>query len=130
MSVQAPIQQTKEFLAQKPDFSEDVSKLKEFAADNAKWFKIAGWLVGATVLVLAGLLVSGRIDEFYEMLWSTCCWGEPWTNVMRRVPFAYPTVFLIPTVGLARYLPLRVGTRIIVVWVTFFVGFLGGHVFW
>ena len=49
---------------------------------------------------------------------------------MRRVPFAYPAVFVIPTLVLARYLPLRVGTRIIVVWVTFFVGFLGGHVFW
>jgi hypothetical protein len=49
---------------------------------------------------------------------------------MRRAPFAYPAVFLIPTVALARFLPLRVGTRIIVVWVTFFVGFLGGHVFW
>ena len=73
LSIQRPLQQTRAFLGQEPDFSEDVSKLRAFASDHARWIRIAAWLVGATALVLVGLLLSGRIDDAYRSIWSACC---------------------------------------------------------
>jgi len=94
------------------------------------WIRVAIALIGTFSAVILGLLLTGNLGSVYESIYMTCCWDEPWTHVMRRAPWAYVGLFVVPTVGLARWLPLRVGTRAIVVYSTFLVGFLGGHVLW
>ncbi len=81
-----------------------------------------------TLLVVVGLML-GWTQDAYMWLWTNTT-GRPWTFVMRDNVWIFPTVSGGALAALARGLPLRYWTRVVIMWSTFALGFLGGHVFW
>jgi hypothetical protein len=70
-----------------------------------------------------------RLGRAYELLWQGTT-REQFTFIMRRNPWLYA----IPSVGIVLVtgwlLPARQWGRAILVYIVFFLGFVGGHVFW
>lgn len=89
-------------------------------------FAVALAAFSVTVFVL---LVTGRIGDFYEAIWSRYP-GRPWTHVMRDHPWVY-LVLSVPCGAIPYVLapPERWG-RAFLTYVIVLIGFLGGHVFW
>jgi len=81
-----------------------------------------------TTLVVVGLML-GWTQDTYTWLWTNTT-GRPWTHVMRDYPWIFPIASGGVLAPLARGLPLRYWTRVVIIWSTFALGFLGGHVFW
>ena len=84
--------------------------------------------LGAIILVVAGVL-TGWLTTTYELTW-TQVGGEPWTAIMRRNPWIWPTGVALLWIPSARYLPLRLWVRWAYGVFLLLVGFVGGHVFW
>ena len=91
---------------------------------------IGAVILGAVGALFLGLLLTGSLRTFYDWLigWTTA--GEPWTHIMRDNPWIYwagaGSVLLV----LFKVVPRQAVGRLYLIALVFFVGFLGGHVFW
>jgi hypothetical protein len=105
--------------------------LTSAARDPTKrWLLIA---YGAAVLVFSVvvivLLVNGTLADFYESIWSR--WpGRPWTEVMRDNPWIYLVLAVVLAIVPLLLAPRDRWGRAFLTYVVFWIGFLGGHVFW
>jgi hypothetical protein len=102
-----------------------------------RWrWRFVAFLVIATIVVIAALFIAslaaaGELRNFYEWLIENTT-GEYWTDIMRRNPWAYGVpgailflIILLVLVPAPFWIPGALGTFVI-----FWLGFLGGHVFW
>ena len=83
-------------------------------------------LVSAAVAVA---IQTGALADFYEWLWMNTT-GETYTDVMRDYTWVYPTVAAAVITPAAFLLPRQYRVRVVLLYVTFWTGFVGGHVFW
>lgn len=100
------------------------------------------WLVSLVliaVIIIATVLAAtaffpgdgyaDKVEAAYELLWQKTTRRE-FTEIMRERPWLY----IIPSVGVILVagwqLPSRYWGRALFVYLVFFIGFLGGHVFW
>ena len=90
----------------------------------------------AAVIVLAALtgavvlaLLSGALADFYEWLWMNTT-GERYTDVMRDHVWVFPTAAAAVIAPAAFLLPRQYWVRVVLLYVTFWTGFVGGHVLW
>ena len=94
-----------------------------------KRFKTGLVILGAIIIAVIVLLVTGNLTSFYGWLigWSTG--GEAWTNIMRNDPWIFWGFALVVVAGLF-FLPRQAVGRLYIMACVFTIGFLGGHVFW
>ena len=81
--------------------------------------------IALIVLIIGAFFV---IEGLYEKIWSNTA-GEPFTDIMRRIPGYY----LIGVAGaciLFAVLPHNASMRLIIIVAALIIGFVGGHVFW
>ena len=83
-------------------------------------------LVTATV-VLA--LQTGALADFYKWLWTNTT-GETYTDIMRDHVWVFPTAAAGVIIPASFLLPRQYWVRVVLLYVTFWTGFVGGHVFW
>ena len=92
------------------------------------WQKILVAVAIPLGLVLV-LLIPGWTQAAYEWVWMNTV-GEPFTFILRRNPY----LLFLPAFGLlavlAWCLPHRYWARVLLVWATYGMGLLGGHVIW
>ena len=86
-------------------------------------------LVSAVVAVVAVAIQTGALADLYEWLWMNTT-GETYTDVMRDHSRVYPTVAAAVITPAAFLLPRQYWVRIVLLYVTFWTSFVGGHVFW
>ncbi len=103
-------------------------RVKAVLSNPKKLALVVGVVGGFSAIVLL-LLATGVLGDVYRAIYTA--WpGRPWTHVMRDHPWIY-VVLAVALVWLPFVLspPTRWG-RAFVSYVVFWVGFLGGHVFW
>ncbi len=83
-------------------------------------------LVTATT-VLA--LQTGVLADLYEWLWTSTT-GETYTDLARDRAWLYPTAAAVVIIPASFLLPRQYWVRVVLLYVTFWTGFVGGHVFW
>lgn len=81
-----------------------------------------------TVIVLGGLF-PGWTQSVYEWLWTNTA-GEPYTYIMRRNPILLFLPSLAVLAVFAWCLPRRYWARVLLIWATYGMGLLAGHVVW
>ncbi|MET0578599.1 MAG: hypothetical protein ABW122_08065 [Ilumatobacteraceae bacterium] len=101
------------------------------ARDPAKRraFLVAALAVAIFSATVTGLLASGHLGSFYELVW-THVGGRPWTHIMRDHPVSYAGLAVTLTIVPFVLAPEGRWGRAFLTYVIFWVGFLGGHVFW
>jgi hypothetical protein len=103
-------------------------RLAAIVADPRKLAILVG-VVAAFSLTVGILLATGLLAQVYEsiyMFWP----GRPWTDVMRDHPWVYGILALA-----SLWLPFTLShrthwARAFMGYAFFWVGFLGGHIFW
>ena len=86
-------------------------------------------VVGAITGVVAIAFVTGVLADVYRWLWINTA-GEPYTDVMRDYVWVFPTAAAAVIAPAAFLLPRQYWVRVVLLYVTFWTGFVGGHVFW
>jgi len=92
------------------------------------WQKILISVAIPTGIIVLGL-IPGWTQSAYEWLWMNTA-GEPFTYIMRRNPYLLfvPTFALLALLALC--LPPRYWARVFLIWATYGLGLLAGHVVW
>ena len=83
-------------------------------------------LVTATTVIT---LQTGVLADFYKWLWTSTT-GETYTDVARDRAWLYPTAAAVVIIPASFLLPRQYWVRVVLLYVTFWTGFVGGHVFW
>lgn len=101
---------------------------------EAKYRRIIVAVLVIITLVLISGIVFGWLGPAYEWLWmTTTAWTgnpRPYTEIMRDNPWIYLVLAFALVIVPLVLLPRRVWNVLLAVYLTFWVGFLGGHVFW
>lgn len=96
---------------------------------NARRLRITAMLLGALTVVGSIAYVGGWLDDWYRSLYMNTA-GRPYTEIMRERPWLFPAGATIAIVPASFLLPRQYWVRLVLLFLTFWVGFLGGHVFW
>ena len=88
-------------------------------------------LVFVAIVTTVGVaaLTTGTLADFYEWLWMSTT-GEPYTDLMRDHVWVYPTAAAAVVIPAALLLPRQYWVRVVLLYATFWTGFVGGHVLW
>ena len=92
------------------------------------WQKMLIILGVPTAIVVLGL-IPGWTQSAYEWLWMNTT-DEPYTFIMRRNPHLLFIPSFVLLAILAWCLPPRYWARILVMWATYALGLVAGHVVW
>ena len=104
---------------------------KRYRAAMVGFFIVLGVAVVFTLFVGA-LAAAGELGNFYGWLIDQTNAGQPWTDFMRDHRAIFPVGALVVFLGLGAWLvPWKLwAPAYLVAFVVFFLGFLGGHVYW
>ena len=96
---------------------------------NVKKLTITLLVLGGIAGIVALGLIPGWTQSTYEWVWLNTT-NRPWTEVMRDNWWYMPLPAAAIMAFLARWIPLRYWGRVVVMFSTFGIAFLAGHVFW
>ena len=96
---------------------------------NARRLRITAIVLAALTVVGAIAYAGGWLDDWYRSLYINTT-GRPYTEIMRERPWLFPAVATLAIVPASFVLPRQYWVRLFLLFLTFWVGFLGGHVFW
>ena len=86
----------------------------------------------AVTLLILGLVIAGELGNFYRWLVDQTNAGQQWTDWMREHPRVFPLAAFAVFIVLGGVLvPWRLWPPVYLTsFLLFFLGFLGGHVYW
>lgn len=96
---------------------------------NARRLRITAMVLGALTVLGAIAYAGGWLDDWYRSLYMNTT-GRPYTEIMRENAWLFPTAATVAIVPASFLLPRQYWVRLFLLFLTFWVGFLGGHVFW
>ena len=96
---------------------------------NARRLANAAMLLAVLTVVGVIAYAGGWLDDWYRSLYVNTT-GRPYTEIMRERPWLFPAVATIAIVPASFVLPRQYWVRLVLLFLTVWVGFLGGHVFW
>ncbi len=96
---------------------------------DARGLGIALGVIAALVVAFSLLALYGVVNDWYEWLCVNTT-GRPYTFIMREHVWILPSIAAGIVALLAFFLPRNYWARIVVLFTTFGVSFIAGHVFW
>ena len=100
------------------------------STSNDPFFTVGRFLPTLLAMAFIVLIIGAFfvIEGLYEKIWSNTT-GEPFTDIMRRIPGYYLIGVACACIVFA-VLPHNASMRLIIIVAALIIGFVGGHVFW